>query len=77
VEHEKVVVTDSKGRYRLPETSPGRYTLFTEKEGYLRLDRDDLVVEPHQPARFDIALPPDPCPFVPDPNRPTIDVSSR
>ena len=41
---ERVVVTDSNGVYRIPDLTPGRYSVAIELQGFQRVVVDDIIV---------------------------------
>jgi TonB-dependent SusC/RagA subfamily outer membrane receptor len=51
--------TDADGRYRLTEVTPGTYTLVARRIGYARFRRE-VIVQPEQELRMDVALVPAP-----------------
>nr|WP_255203203.1 carboxypeptidase regulatory-like domain-containing protein [Myxococcus sp. AM011] len=52
-----VVRTDAQGTYRVPELSPGVYTLVFEKEPYQPFMRDDVRLRLNRTLRVNVALP--------------------
>lgn len=50
--------TDSTGRYRLVNVTPGTYSLTAESAGYHRVARSDVQVKHGSTARFDFTLEP-------------------
>ncbi|MCP3165826.1 carboxypeptidase-like regulatory domain-containing protein [Myxococcus qinghaiensis] len=52
-----VVLTDAQGTYRVPELSPGTYTLVFEKESYQPFMRDNVQLRLNRTLRVNITLP--------------------